>query len=488
MGNQQFEDQLIRFGGGAASSTITPQTLALVVAAIVLLFLLPRKYIIVLFLIVSMLIPLAQVVVIGGLHFMVFRIMLPFVWVRVIAGKLSGRSSESFQFGAIDKAIVVWALTGMVCFTLLWWSWGAFVNRLGFLYNVFGVYFLLRFLIKDREDLNRTIRTLAILWALIAVFMVREQLTGRNIFSVFGGVREFTQIRDGRVRSQAAFAHAILAGTVGATLLPLFVGLWWQRSKAKLIAALGILSALIMMLTSSSATPLSACFAGIAGLSMWPFRRRMRLFRWGAVVGLVSLHLLMKAPVWALIERINLVGGNSGYHRFELVNQAIVHFGDWWLVGTRDPSSWGSGMTDTSNAYVETAVTGGLLPLILFLGVLWQAFRALGIARKAAEGDRQLERLLWAFGATLFATAVAFIGVSYFDQSFLIWYALLAMTCTVTSIAPVPVPIPGSENVRAGGPLRPLVGRRLAPPAAQEALGKVMRRGSPAFIPGRQDG
>ena len=32
----------------------------------------------------------------------------------------------------------------------------------------------------------------------------------------------------------------------------------------------------------------------------------------------------MKAPVWALIERIDIVQGSSSYHRYELVNEFIV--------------------------------------------------------------------------------------------------------------------------------------------------------------------
>ena len=433
MENQQLQDQLHRFGGGATSSTITPATLALVAAAILLFFLLPRKYISVPFLFVSMFIPFAQVVVLGGLHFMVFRLMLPFAWLRVIGGKVSGRLDESFRFSGIDKAIVLWALADVVCFTLLWGSWKAFVNRLGFLYDVFGIYFLLRFLIRDREDVNRIIRTLAVICALVAVFMVREQLTGRNVFSIFGGVPEFTQIREGRLRSQAAFAVAILAGTLGATLLPLFIGLWWQKGRAKITSGLGVLSALIIILTSSSATPVLASLAGIVALCMWPIRRRMRLFRWAVVIYLIGLHLVMKAPVWALIGRVNVVSGASGYHRSELINKAILHFGDWWLMGARNPSDWGFEMGDVTNAYVDAATTGGLLTLVLFLGILWQSFRALGIARKAAERDRKSELMLWAFGAALFANVTAFIGITYFDQTSLVWYSFLAMIGAITS-------------------------------------------------------
>src|SRR5205807_6921020 len=62
---------------------------------------------------------------------------------------------------------------------------------------------------------------------------------------------------------------------------------------------------------------------------------------------------------------------------------------------SRNPSDWGFEMGDVTNAYVDAATTGGLLTLVLFLGILWQSFRALGIARKAAERDRKSELMLW---------------------------------------------------------------------------------------------
>lgn len=431
MGNE-LSDQAQRFGGGATSSMMAVASILLLVAAILLFFLLPRKYLIVPFLFVSIFIPYGQVLVLGGLHFASGRILLPFAWLS--KKPLRYLRSHRFQWNGVDKALICYALVCTVASLLLWGELGVLINRLGFLYEVFGTYFLLRIILRDRLDVNRTIGMLAVLCALFAFCMVREQMTGRNMFAMFGTVNEFTPIREGRLRSQAAFGHPIVAGAVGATVVPLFVGLWFQGRRWKRIAILGVLSGFVMTLTSASATPLLALVAGIAALCMWPFRRHLRWFRWGAVILIVSLHLVMKGPVWALIQHVDIVGGNSGWHRFELVNQAIIHFWDWWLFGAKNPSGWGFEMGDVSNAYISTAVNGGLAALLAFLAIFWQGFRRLGIARKiAAKRDRQLELLLWAFGAALSSTATAFVGIWYFDQSSLIWYALLAMICAVTS-------------------------------------------------------
>lgn len=462
----------MRFGGGPESTTLTPGTAIFVASVILLLFLLPRKYVVVPFLLVSLFIPYGQILVIAGLHFNIFRTMLPFAWMRVLMLGSGGPESK-FKLNGIDKAVMLWACTDAVCATLLWGDWAAAVNRLGFLYNVFGIYFLLRFLIRDREDVERVVRTLAFSCVLLAGFMILEHVTGRNVFSVFGGVPEFTVIREGKLRSQAAFAHAIIAGTVGANLFPLFVGLWWQGAKSRMIAGLGVVSALVMAVTSSSATPIAACAAGTLALCLWRYRRNLKIFRWGLVGILVSLQLVMKANVWALIQRVDIVGGNSGYHRYELINQAILRFGEWFLVGTRNPSSWGFEMGDVSNAYVSAAVEGGFFTLLFFIAIFWQSFRAIGLARKAAdqEQDTKLELEIWSFGAALMAIMTGYFGITYFDQSIVVWYTLLAMIGAITAVALARVPVTEEAPPWARGRV-PL---RVGAPTGGASLGTARR-------------
>jgi hypothetical protein len=146
----------------------------------------------------------------------------------------------------------------------------------------------------------------------------------------------------------------------------------------------------------------------------------------------------MKAPVWALIGRMDLVGGSSGHHRYELVDQFIRHVSDWWLLGTKSNADWGFEMIDTSNQYVEEGSSGGALALIFFIAVITRCFSRLGNARKALGGqDRVREWLLWLLGASLFAHLVAFLGIFYFDQMRVAWLALLAMISAATSVRPV---------------------------------------------------
>jgi hypothetical protein len=422
-----------RYGGGAAETEILPFTLLLLLVASGFILLLPRKYAALPFLLASLTIPDGQVIVVAGLHFTVFRLLILMGWARLIASRLLfNRQKVGFRISSIDRAVIWCTIVNVVAFTLRYLDIPAFINRIGFVFNTMGSYFLLRFLIRDWNDADRLLKLFSLICAALAVLMIVEQETGRNLFAVFGGVPGITAVREGRIRSQGPFAHPIIAGTFGATLFPLFLGMWWARKNSKMLSVLGMLSAIVMTITSASSTPIFALAAGIVACLFWPFRGRMRQFRWCLLIMLVGLHLVMKAPVWALIGRVDLVGGSSGWHREELINQAILHFREWWLLGTKDTEHWGYFLHDTANQYVDTAVTSGVFGLALFITILVRCFRNIGLARKAAQGNSKLEFRRWAMGACLFANVLAFVGMSYFDQTIVYLYTIFVLICVMT--------------------------------------------------------
>jgi len=418
-------EQMLRFGGGG-ETYVTPFAVVLVLVAIGLICGLPRKYVFFPLLFATFLIPMDQAVVIGGLHFTILRVLIVVGWARVLAAGWQ----KTYRPSPLDQAIVIWGISAGITFVLLWGEWGAFINRLGFMYSAFGIYFLFRVLFQSTTDIDQAVIVFATICALLAVVMVNEKLTGRNVFSVFGGVSEFTPVREGSLRAQGPFQHPILAGTFGAVLLPLFIGLWWGQKKRKSIALLGIISALVMVVASSSSTPIMAAMAGILGVCLWPLREWMRVLRWSIVIVLTSLHIVMKAPVWALMARVDVVNGSSGYHRYELVNQFILHFSDWWLVGEKYTSSWGYFMHDVSNQYVAQGTEGGLITFALFLWVIVRCFKVLGRARKSPLTNSEAKKRLWSLGSALVACLAAFFGTTFFDQTTVAWYALLAMIAT----------------------------------------------------------
>ena len=197
-------------------------------------------------------------------------------------------------------------------------------------------------------------------------------------------------------------------------------------------ACAGLCGATAMVIASHASTSLSAYGASLVALGFWPLRKQMRLARWGLVAILVGLHLVMNGPVWSLIEHIDLTGGSSGYHRYLLIDTLIRHFGDWWLLGTRNNGSWGWQMWDTCNEFVAIAVTGGLLTLALYIMILKRSFAAIGNARKQVSGDRRQEWFLWCLGSCLFANVIAQFGINYMVHLLFVFFPLLAFISFVT--------------------------------------------------------
>jgi hypothetical protein len=429
------ERELLKFGGGVSHTIINPFVAIAILIAGILLCTLPRHKAIAPFLAASILIPFDQVLLIGPFHFMMLRVVILFGMWRLLTSK-----DKVFSGGMnnIDRAVILLTVFTAITWVLLWQKWAALNFQLGEIYTVFGVYFVLRFLIRDRDDVELTIRTFAYIAAVIGVIMAYEQATGWNPYALLGGAQasffEAAMRREDRFRATGCFLHPILAGTFGAVLLPVFFGLWRTAKQHRGIAIMGMIASTIMTVASNSSTPVLGFAAGIFAICMWPLRNWMRPIRWAISLTLISLHMVMNAPVWQLITRVDIVGGSSSEHRYQLINQFIRHFWDWWLVGVKENGQWGWLMWDTANQYVVIGQNSGLLPFTLFLSVIVCGFKYVGKARRKADASTIHPLLVWSFGASLFAHVVVFFGISYFDQTIVAWYTLLALISAVFAV------------------------------------------------------
>jgi hypothetical protein len=435
-----LEPKNLRFGGGVAETVLNPAVLLFILVAGVLMCVLPRKKAMIPFLVASILIPMDQVLLIGGTHFPMLRVLVLFGAVRIFKDRNTSRYKIfSGGLNKIDVSQMLLTIFTVINGILLFQESGAVVFQLGNLYTIFGIYFLLRFLIRDDDDIVRMIRTLACIAAFIAVIMAWEIQTGHNPYAILGGARAASYAtlmeRDDRFRALGCFGHPILAGTFGAILVPLFVLLWRKGKRDRVLAGVGIAACTVIVLTSNSSTPVLAYAGGVLAIFLWPMRRWMRVIRWGIVILVVSLHMVMKAPVWHLISRIDISGGSSGYHRYMLIDQCVRHFSDWWLIGVKSTFDWGWDMWDTANQYVSLCDSSGLLPFLLFLATIVYSFKYLGNARKAAT-DKKKRLFLWSLGACLFANVISFVGISYWDQTQVVWYGLLAAISAAVVIRP----------------------------------------------------
>jgi hypothetical protein len=458
----------VTFGGGAAESTMSPVALVAMLVAIVLLFALPRKWVIVPFLLFIFLVPLGEQFNIGGLHFFAQRIVILCGCIRLLFKSSSTNRIFVGGFTGIDRVFLLWAFCRATAFVLCYHVGGAIVNQFGVLWDTLGGYFLVRYLIRDVDDIRRVAKVFFVIAVIMAACMIYEHYNVRNVFALLMGGDDVPRIRNGNVRCRGVFEQEIIASTFGGTLVPFFIWMW-NGSKARIAAVLGLISSVIITVTASSSTGISAAAVGVGTLCLWPLRRHVRWMLWGLVTAILGLALVMKAPVWFILDRIDFVGGSTGWDRANLIDQCVRHFGSWWLVGTTDNANWGFFTWDLCNQFVAEAVQGGLVTLILFLVLISRCFRRIGIARKMAR-HRTQEWLLWTVGCILCAHFAGFFGIAYFDQIRVWWFVTLAMIPAATAVVHVsaaersqpvlvPDPVPVMCSVQSGS--ESVVGARL---------------------------
>jgi hypothetical protein len=375
------------------------------------------------------LIPLGQQIVLAGLHLHFLRILILVGFIRLF----SKRETIGFKLLGVDKMFIYWVLTGFVC-TLL--RDPPTAETFGMVYNEMGTYFLVRMLVRDGENAVSDLRIFAWLGIIVGACMLLEVFTHRNPFFIFGGVPEITIQRGDRFRCQGPFRHPILAGTFGATLLPLMVGLWLQGGKGKWLALFGIVGGLIITVSSASSGPVLTVMAVMIGFGVWGLRYKMYLVRWSIVSVFVVFALVMNAPVWYLIAKVSDLVGGGGWHRSYLIDQFVGHTSEWWLKGTSYTAHWAPAgevlevnpnMMDITNHYVVQGITGGIWMFVLFIAIITGCFKIIG---RSMRSDVELpfdRKLAWAFGVCLASHVVAFISVSYFDQMSVFWIWLLAV-------------------------------------------------------------
>ena len=379
---------------------------------------------------------LGQGIEVGEIRLPVYRMMLLVGVIRVV----SRREYLIGGINRIDTLVIAWGCWGIFASLFHDPSYGI-IYACGNVFNVILIYFLIRIWCTDLDEVRDVIRVVAVLLVPIALEMLMEKATGKNLFSVFGGVPENVGMREGKLRAQGPFLHAILAGTVGATCVPLFIGL---LSKYRATAIVGIVAGVVMTFASASSGPVMSLLFGLGAVLLWRYREQLHKLRIAAVIVYLLLMVTMKQPPYYLISRIDISGGSTGFHRSFLIEQTFNHLSEWWLFGTDVTRHWmpnqGGGPvpqhTDITNYYIGFGVFAGLPSMLGFIAILLIAFSWVGkILNLWGHTNPERSFMIFCFGAALFSHAATSISVAYFDQSMLFFWLTIAVISSIYSIA-----------------------------------------------------
>jgi hypothetical protein len=404
---------------------------------------LPRRWAALPLLLCMLYITQRPMILIAGLHFSCYRILVTFGVIRVISKKeFDPRDSDN-----IAKYVILWAVVGFIAYTLLHGFTKDLVFKISLIYDSLMLFFYFKSIFKSYDDIILTCKTLPFVILPVACIMVHESLTGSNIFSFFGDVPAISDIRNGRFRCQGPFAHPILAGTFGATAFPLIALLWFQQGYKRIWCILGVLSSIVITFTAASSGAFMTLLLENVAFGFWFFRNQMRWVRRGIMALLIGLALVMKAPIWYLFAKLSDTTGGTGWHRAYLLDQAFGrYFHEWWLIGTKTTRHWmptgvfySQVQSDITNQFLWEGVNGGIATMALFIMVIVSCFKALGHSLHKDEPVSFGEQFLfWALGVALFGNIDSFMSVTYFDQIIIFWTLLLGMVASISAHCPSP--------------------------------------------------
>jgi hypothetical protein len=382
----------------------------------------------------------AQQISVGGFNMFAIRFLELAGFVRVLS-----RKELSFSnLNGIDRAILT-----LYCYTTVIFlvrSNDSQAYEIGLLVDAFLCYFTFRALVRNVEDLEWFLGALVLLLLPFVALVLIESRTSTNPFIRIGGIAATDEwFREGRIRCFATFAHPSLLGTLGGSFIPIYMGQLF--TKRRVIGFAGVVLCFLIIWAANSGGPMTCLVVSVIGWSVWPLRKHMQWVRRGLVALIVLLDLSMQAPIWYVLMKFSELTGGDGWHRSYLMDVAFHNIGKWWLIGMplQGTVTWfpylngSTGAADITNVYIWFGLQGGLLSVFLFVTLLVRAFRNIGnhlaALRSSPESSKGSEYLFWGLGVMLAVHLMNWFGITYYDQTFVVWFMQLAIISTLTENA-----------------------------------------------------
>lgn len=326
-------------------------------------------------------------------------------------------------------------LFAQMCLTVPFASWrgGAFLHTVDFAKVVVSVLVL----VVAVTTLARLRRLLfvqaACVAAVAAVSIVKGRQMGGRLEGVLGG--DYSNSND-------------LALVIVLNMPLCLVSLLQTRSGPKKLIWCGALLVMTYTVFLTGSRSGLVAFVLTMGICLWEFGvrgRRYYLVLIASVVAMVSLpvfggkviHRFNAALGYELNSREDESARGSAIKRWELFTKSLVVTAEHPLlgVGPGNFESYTGTWQVTHNAYTQMSSEGGIPALILYVLILWRAFKNLGMLRRRVADQTEQVLITGALRASLVGFIVgsffASVAYNYFP------YFAVAYTSSLVNIAGV---------------------------------------------------
>ena len=411
-----MERHIENFGvsGFSDISLTSPLSLAMLIAAIVATFSVRRDTALIPMIVILCIVPFSHRLSIATVDFPFVRLLIMALVARAVFFGERPHHPMLLPEKLIVGFIVIFGLVSGL-------SGGGWMAEIGRTVTLLLLAYAVRVYVSQAQLM--AITTVAALISFpTALAFWHEHTTTDNLYRAFGGVSDATNIRMGEVRARGPFFHPIYAGVFWITFSCFFIwrGLIATTLVRRAYWMAAVVATVVVGFSTSSSTPIMGFAAIVMCWCAFWARDYRKWFLPGTAVVVIALDVVMKAPVWHLIARVGSAEGSTSYFRFKLIDAFFANVGEWFFLGTRSTAHWFWGAQDIVNQFVYYGVRGGAASLFLFIAVVWMTIRLLSKRFEQAPTKTRAERntrlLIWAFLASISASLITFIGVSYFGQ------------------------------------------------------------------------
>jgi hypothetical protein len=378
----------------------------------------------------------------SGINVTVGRIVVAVLFVRCLCDE---KIKSRFAWSRLDKwvALSMAIYVGIYCSSIPLSI--SLENRAGFLTDTWLAYLVARFCITSRRDFLTVVKWAAVVLAPLAILGVIESVTGWRAFGFLTrGSSVFTYLtgykgRMGYLRAMGPFSHPILFGCNFAMFLPLIFCLRRERGDWKSWAYILSLTVACGALSSMSSGAWVMVMAVVCCLLMEKHRHLVKPTIAVFLLACATIQVVSNRPFYhVLASWANVVGG-AGWHRSKLIDVAIEHFDEWWLIGygLKEPGwgpSLGMSRTDAPNEFIWTGLRYGVLGILVLCGVLYVAISGVVAAYRKTRAP-QLRTMYWSMGTGLFSVILCWMAASLFGQLQSTFYCILGMIASSLSFA-----------------------------------------------------